>query len=227
MLLCGEGNGNPVLLPGKSHGRRRLVGRSPWGLEASDTSKQLHFHFSLSLIGEENGSPLQCSCLENPRDGGAWWAAVYGVTQSRTRLKWLSSSSSSATMKPLIALAFPCLFPLSTRWTDISRVCIVQTLTSSTLSTESWICLPQAKFFIGQREGRFPFFCSFLFSAILIEVVFCLVLCHLPYCYKSATKNFQSKKETWNQEVQNFHLRNREYAGLVQPDYYPCLTIWL
>ena len=53
----------------------------------------LHFHFSLSCIGEGNGNPLQCSCLENPRDGGAWWAAVYGVTQSRTRLKWLSSSS--------------------------------------------------------------------------------------------------------------------------------------
>ena len=55
----------------------------------------LHFHFSLSCIGEGNGNPLQCSCMENPRDGGAWWAAVYGVTQSRTRLKWLSSSSSS------------------------------------------------------------------------------------------------------------------------------------
>ena len=53
-----------------------------------------HFHFSLSCIGEGNGNPLQCSCLENPRDGEAWWAAVYGVTQSRTRLKWLSSSSS-------------------------------------------------------------------------------------------------------------------------------------
>ena len=53
----------------------------------------LHFHFSLSCIGEGNGNPLQCSCLENPRDGGARWAAVYGVTQSRTRLKWLSSSS--------------------------------------------------------------------------------------------------------------------------------------
>ena len=51
---------------------------------------------SLSLIGEGNGNPLQCSCLENPRDGGAWWAAVYRVTQSRTRLKWLSSSSSSS-----------------------------------------------------------------------------------------------------------------------------------
>ena len=60
----------------------------------SDTTERLHFHFSLSCIGEGNGNPLQCSCLENPRDGGAWWAAVYGVTQSRTRLKWLSSSSS-------------------------------------------------------------------------------------------------------------------------------------
>ena len=61
-----------------------------WGL---DTTERLHFHFSLSCIGEGNGNPLQCSCLENPRDGGAWWAAVYGVAQSRTRLKRLSSSS--------------------------------------------------------------------------------------------------------------------------------------
>jgi len=58
-------------------------------------TERLHFHFSLSCIGEGNGNPLQCSCLENPRDGGAWWAAVYGVAQSRTRLKRLSSSSSS------------------------------------------------------------------------------------------------------------------------------------
>ena len=57
-------------------------------------TERLHFHFSLSCIGEGNGKPLQCSCLENPRDGGSWWAAVYGVTPSRTRLKWLSSSSS-------------------------------------------------------------------------------------------------------------------------------------
>ena len=88
----------PVLLPGKSHGRRSLVGCSPWGREESDTTERLHFHFSLSCVGEENGNPLQYSCLENPMDGGAWWAAVYGVTQSRTRLKRLSSSSSS---KPL------------------------------------------------------------------------------------------------------------------------------
>ena len=77
----------PVLLPGKSHGRRSLVGCSPWGREESDTTERLPFHFSLSCIGDGNGVPLQCSCLENPRDGGAWWAAIYGVTQSRTRLK--------------------------------------------------------------------------------------------------------------------------------------------
>ena len=59
-----------------------------------DTTEWFHFHFSLSCIGERNGNPLQYSCLENPRDGGAWWAVVYGVTQSRTRLKRLSSSSS-------------------------------------------------------------------------------------------------------------------------------------
>ena len=85
----------PVLFPGKSHGRRSLEGCSPWGLEESDTTERLHFHFSLSCIGEGNGNPLQCSCLENPRDRGAWWATVCGVTQSQTRLKRLSSSSSN------------------------------------------------------------------------------------------------------------------------------------
>ena len=85
----------PALLPGKSHGQRSLVGCSPWGREESDTTEWLHFHSSLSCIGEGNGNPLQCSYLENPRDGGACWAAVYGVAQSRTRLKRLSSSSSS------------------------------------------------------------------------------------------------------------------------------------
>ena len=84
----------PVLLPGKFHGWRSLVGCSPWGCEESDTTEWLHFHFSLSCTGEGNGNPLQYSSLENPRDGGAWWAVVYGVAQSRTRLKWFSSSSS-------------------------------------------------------------------------------------------------------------------------------------
>ena len=86
----------PVLLPGNSHGWRNLVDCSPWGREESDTTERLHFHFSLSCIGEGNGNPLQCSCLENPMDGGAWWAAVYGFTQSRAWLKRLSSSSSSS-----------------------------------------------------------------------------------------------------------------------------------
>ena len=78
---------SPVLLPGKSHGQRSLVGCSAWGRQELDTTEQLHFHVSLSYTGEGNGSPLQCSCLENPRDVGAWWAAIYGVAQSQTRLK--------------------------------------------------------------------------------------------------------------------------------------------
>ena len=76
----------PVLLPGKSHGWRSLAGCSP-GVAKSWTwlsDFTFIFHFSLSCIGEGNGSPLQCSCLENPRDGGAWWAALYGVAQSDT-----------------------------------------------------------------------------------------------------------------------------------------------
>ena len=77
----------------KSHGQRSQVGCSPWGHEESDTTERLHF--SLSCIGEGNGNPFQCSCLGSPRDGGAWWAAVYGVTQSQTWLKWLSSSSNT------------------------------------------------------------------------------------------------------------------------------------
>ena len=86
----------PVLLPGKSHGWKSLEGCSPWSRWGSDTTEQLHFHFSLSCNGEGNGNPLHCSCLENPRDGGALWAAIYGIAQSRTWLKRLSSSSSSA-----------------------------------------------------------------------------------------------------------------------------------
>ena len=89
----------PVLLPGKFHGRRSLVGCSPWGHKESDTTEWLHFPFSLSCTGEGNGNPLQCSCLENPKDGGARWAAVYGVTQSQTRLKWLSSSSQYSSLE--------------------------------------------------------------------------------------------------------------------------------
>ena len=83
----------PVLLPGESHGWRSLVGYSPWGCEESDTTERLHFEFSFSCTGKGNGNPLQYSCLENPRDRGACWAAIYEVAQSRTRLMRLSSSS--------------------------------------------------------------------------------------------------------------------------------------
>ena len=103
----------PVLLPGKSHGRRSLVGCSPWGCEELDTTERLHFHFSLSCTGEGNGNPLQCSCLENPRDGGAWWAAFYGVAQSQTQLKRLSSSSSSRGPRNSWILI---LYPVSLLW---------------------------------------------------------------------------------------------------------------
>ena len=78
-----------------------LAWKIPWTEEAgrlqsvgsleSDTTERLHFHFPLSCTGEGNGNPLQCSCLENPRDGEAWWAAIYGVVQSQTRLKQLRS----------------------------------------------------------------------------------------------------------------------------------------
>ena len=113
----------PVLLPGKSHGWRSLVGCSPWDRQELDTTERLHFHFSLSCIGEGNGNPLQCSYLKNPRDRGAWWAAVYKVAQSLTWLRWLSSSSSNdgfTFLGPLISqessvaakkMAFlPCIF---------------------------------------------------------------------------------------------------------------------
>ena len=76
----------PVLLPGKSHGQRSLVGCSPWGRKESDMTERLHFHFSLSCIGEGNGNPLQCSCLENPRDGEPGGLPSMG-SKSRTRLK--------------------------------------------------------------------------------------------------------------------------------------------
>ena len=88
----------PVLLPVKSHGWKSLVGCSTWGQEESDMTERLHFHFTLSCIGEGNGNPLQCSRLENPRDRGAWWAAVSGVAQSRTRLKRLRAAAAMSSL---------------------------------------------------------------------------------------------------------------------------------
>ena len=106
----------PALLPGKSHGWRSLEGCSPWGLSEWDTTERLHFNFSLSCIGEGNGSPLQCSCLENPGDRGAWWAAVCGVAQSRTQLKRLSSMKHE-----LYAPSFTCIIQSSQK--TLARCC--------------------------------------------------------------------------------------------------------
>ena len=96
MLARRKWHPTPVFLPGESQGWGRLVGSRLWGHTESDTTERLQFHFSLSCTGEGNGIPLQYSCLENPRDEGAWWSAVYGVAQSLTRLKQLNSSSSSS-----------------------------------------------------------------------------------------------------------------------------------
>ena len=104
----------PVLLPGKSREWRSLVDCSPWGHWEWNTTERLHFHFSLSVsIGEGNGSPLHYSCLENLRDRGAWWAAIFGVAQSRTLLKRFSSSNSRGFLSlALQSVIAPFYFPL-------------------------------------------------------------------------------------------------------------------
>ena len=108
-----------VLLPGKSHGRRSLVSCSPRGRQESGTTERLHFHLSFSYPGEGNGNPLQYSWPGESQGRGAWWAAVYGVAQSRTRLKRLSSSSREDT--PILSFfSLTTLFLLSTSnsWSD-------------------------------------------------------------------------------------------------------------
>ena len=105
------------VLAWRIQGQRSLVGGRLWGRTESDTTERLRFHFSLSCIGKRNGNPLQCSCLENPRDGGAWWAAISGVAQSRTRLKRLSSSSSSSGLNSVVCPESYSKFPLAIYFT--------------------------------------------------------------------------------------------------------------
>ena len=131
----------PVFLPGKSHGRRSLVGCSPWGREESDTTERLHFLFSLSCFGEGNGNPFQCSCLENPRDGGAGWEAVYGVVQSWTWLKRLSSSSSNCADASCCSVSWLKFFPICGHsWN--STLLHLSPLLPSVVEQSLWIFLP-------------------------------------------------------------------------------------
>ena len=139
----------PVLLPGRSHGRRSLVGCSPWGRKEADMTERLHFRFSLSCIIEGTGNSLQCSCLENPRDGGAWWAAIYGVAQSRTRLKRLSPAA--ALLKGAL-FRFSCIGnhqKISLKY----RFCLVG-LTSSQLPLCHWLRSGPVKQTYAQRGQR-------------------------------------------------------------------------
>ena len=92
-------------LPSKSHGQKSLVGCSPWGLEESDATEWLHFHFSLPCIGEGNGNSLQCSCLEYPRDEGAWWAAIYG--SHRVRHDWSELAPAAAMYHEIVHFPSP------------------------------------------------------------------------------------------------------------------------
>ena len=184
----------PVFLPGKSHGRRSLVGYSPWGLKESDTTERLHFHFSLSCIGEGNGNPLQRSCLENPRDGGAWWAAVCGVAQSQTRLKRLSSSSSSSSWNSALCQPFvwcsihfseftishpaadsTCIQLVFQRTTSNSRQNIHQKVQEKEMQTNAYMLI----FFGGarrlrnfQRSGILPTFCVYRCASGMVHSQF-------------------------------------------------------
>ena len=108
--LWGIGGGQSFWMQ-KPHGWRSLVGCHPWGRKESDTTERLHFHFSLSCIGEGNGNPLQCSCLENPRAGGAWRAAIYGIAESDMTGNLAAAAVGKSTKQsvPNTLLNFTCL----------------------------------------------------------------------------------------------------------------------
>ena len=135
----------PVLLPGKSHQPRGLVGYSPWGHEESDTTKWLHFHFSLPCIGAGNGNPLQCSCLKNPRNRGAWWAAICGVAELDTtevmqqqQQRCVSSKDSKKNSSSFFPSFWWLLAVLGTSWPIGSSLqCLPLWLSSLCISCES------------------------------------------------------------------------------------------
>ena len=135
----------PVLLPGKSHGQRSLVCYSPWGREESDTTEQLHFHVSHSCIGEGNGNPLQCSCLENPRDTGAWWAAIY--RSHRVGHNWSDLAAAA-----IIMTNEESLWPYELKLKPFLQFSSVQSLSCVRLFATPWIAARQASLSI--RNSR-------------------------------------------------------------------------
>ena len=116
------------------------MGCSPWGRYESDTTERLPFHFSLSCTGEGNGSPLQCSCLENPRDCRAWWAAVSGVAQSRTRLKRLGISRREPKKTILPGYCTLALFLFIEKFSVMTEVCVITIITSGITECEAQSC---------------------------------------------------------------------------------------
>ena len=127
----------PVFLPRKSHGLRSLVRCSPWSCEESDTTERLHFHVSLSCIGEGNGNPLQCSCLENPRDAGAWWASIY--RSHRVGHNW-----SDLAVATIITTNEESLWPYELKLKPFLQFSSVQSLSGVRLFAIPWIAARQA-----------------------------------------------------------------------------------
>jgi hypothetical protein len=180
---------------------------SPWGCEESDMTERLHFHFSHSCIGEGNGNPLQCSCLENPRDRGAWWAAIYGVAQSQTRLKRLSSSNSPVILRysifnlgmspvflsvQLLVSGFLCFFfflPLNIIITCLNS--LSQNVTPSFGDSFELLYVALSRSFIAICQFFIIITLKFLTSNFCVFL--CLILCLLIFA--SSIKIVQKKKE--------------------------------
>ena len=121
----------PMFLPGKPHRQRSLVGCSPWGCQELDTTERLHFHFSLWCIGEGNGSPLQCSCLGNHRDGGAWWASVYTEGSHRVRHDWSNLAATAAVLR------FTSYFEIQQKWNELMDMSLSE-LHKLLMDREAW-----------------------------------------------------------------------------------------